>query len=332
MTHQEQLEMWVHQYLDIVPAGVIRDEAREFFSPERLRGCHSRSRKTFAQWVRLNLARSEHSGLLEYLQEHRLPPEVETKKTGDEVAVYSLNNGVALIPLATGEEFAIWKVPAGERLDWCLGQFPLRLRRLPPTENVFEFQLRKVRRQLADATKYGKSALIEALSQTVEELQAKVARESQRTQIPRFVLIKSIDGREQLLHRLYYKEFNDATLREGDILDCVDGDFLNYGTPQIPVTLEPLASGSGVLVRAANPDEAQPVSNFFIKKDPITQEHFEESLLPTRVTAQGDIDESSPQIQPNADFCKSTTVWGETQNVNSGTAGSGGASDSDETE
>jgi hypothetical protein len=303
MTHQDQIQQWVEQYLHVVPAGILRDEAREFFSPQRLRGCHAKSRKTFAQCVRLHLARDpEHSGLLAYMQEHKLPPE-EVQPHGKDFK-YVVNGNVALIPVTNDVgDHAVWKVPA-DKLAWAESMLPVQLRPRERLETEFESQLRQAKRQLLQAVKYGRSSLAKAVAESIEDLEQKITRDYEP--LKRYMLVKSIDAREVALHRLYVKEFLDPTLRDGssgDIVEAIDGDLCNFATASLRVRIESV-SDKGLAVRAGKRpllvEEIQIVPNLQVVKSERTQTKFEDTMLQHRENVQGDLDESLLRILPNS--------------------------------
>ncbi len=105
---QHDKTKWLDEALALVPSDIRRD-ADELLRP-LLKRCNSKSRKTFWQWLRLTLAKDiETLGFLLYMQEHKLPPEVqETKAQGAEGFRYVTNNGTTLIEVIDGQDHAVY--------------------------------------------------------------------------------------------------------------------------------------------------------------------------------------------------------------------------------
>ena len=125
-----QHNKWLDESLDLCPE-IVRPEAREYLQP-LLRRCHAKSKKTFWQWLRIQLARTEDSAtFLEWMQESRCPLEVKTSSTGSEGGFqYFINGDIALISVGDAEHPAVWQIPLAD-LEWALSLYPVTLKKLP---------------------------------------------------------------------------------------------------------------------------------------------------------------------------------------------------------
>ena len=268
---------------------VTREQATEYLQP-LLKRCNAKSKKTFWQWLRIQLARhEENANHLAWMQESRCPLEV-TRVNGFR---YVINGDTALIEVGDIEHPCVWRVPV-PRLQWALSMFPVAVKQLPALESEQTKQIRKLKRQFKCKMPYLTPDQRDAFVRDLEELEAMSPKD---TSAPRYVLIKYQDGRETPVHRLYL----DAG--PNDEVDAVDGDFLNFGTTKVRVTVEPVPVKGLAIAKGNQPPswthECE-VPNLQIVNSEEAQRDFEANHLQIRLTAHGDIKEASPKILPNA--------------------------------
>jgi hypothetical protein len=224
--------------------------------------------------------------------ESRCPLEV-IKPTGG--FQYTVNGGVALIDVSTSEHCAVWQVPVS-RLEWALSLYPVRLRELPPTESPATREIRLLQRRLArdswKMTPDQKAAVVHALDN------AELARSQEYPPTPRYFLVKSIDGVEHAVHRMYL----DAG--RSDEVGAVDGDFLNFTSARIRVTVEPVTDSGLTVAKGNRPpatmSEEIVVPNLYVVNSVTQQGEFEKALLQHKENQWGEIDESPLRVCPNA--------------------------------
>jgi hypothetical protein len=258
-----------------------------------LKRCKATTRPRFWQWLRLQLAKSEYlCQYLAWVREGRCSLEVKTDSP--EGFQYVVNGNVALISVGDAGTFAVWRVPASS-LEWALSLHPVKLRKLPPVESPEAVEIRRLKRRIKTRRPFLIPGQLSALEQKIARLEA--ADRRAYAPVPRYQLVKYVDGREIPVHRLYL----DAGA--ADEVDTVDGDFLNFTTTRVRVTVEPVVeSGLTIAKGTTRPktwSEEVTVQNLQITNNADAQKGFEESQLQVKMTPQGDIDTHLP-IQPNA--------------------------------
>lgn len=176
------------------------------------------------------------STYLMWMRESKCRPEVKSTRDGFQ---YAVNGGVGLIDVGTPEQPAVWRVPV-ERLDWALSMYPVRLKELPPLESQTVGAHRRLRRKVRREGPFLAQVGRQALEQEIDDLQQQAAREYEPT--PRYELIKSVNGEDVPVHRLY--------LEAGryDEVEALDGDFLNYTDTTVRVTMT-LKAENGIAIR-----------------------------------------------------------------------------------
>jgi hypothetical protein len=283
-------QRWLEQVIGLCPEG-SRSDAREYLQP-LLHRCNSKSRKTFVQWARLTLAKNpETSRYLDWVRESKLPPEVVAphQRAGFH---YVINGGIALIEIIDGSDRALWKVPV-DKLDWALSQSPAFLRKLPPLEPQEAMQRRRLE------TRLRRKDLSTAQRQEIEFQIAKLRADEQRTfaPVPRFMLLKYSEGSQLLVHHLFLKT------GPGDIVESVNGDFLDFTTVTLRVTSK-VVTEAGLGVRKGNRpvEETEEITlpNLYLVASDVSQRNFEQSMLQIKINQQGDIDQSPLRVLPNA--------------------------------
>jgi hypothetical protein len=234
---------WLDEALEQIPADLTdstgqphRQIVEEYLRP-LLKRCHSKSRKTFWNFLRLSLAKDDSmSTYLMWMRESKCRPEVVAPRDGFR---YTVNGGVALIDVGTPEQPAVWQVPV-ERLDWALSMYPVRLKELPPLENMTLKAHRRLQRKLQRDGRFLAEVGRQELEQEIDSLQQQAERDYAPT--PRYELVKSVNGTDVPLHRLYL----DAG--RYDEVEALDGDFLNYTDTTVRVTMT-LKAENGIAIR-----------------------------------------------------------------------------------
>jgi hypothetical protein len=295
---------WLDEALDQIPADLTadsfgtthRDIVAEYLRP-LLRRCRATTRPRFWQWLRLQLAKSaDLCHYLAWVREGRCPLKVKTSSNIDtpEGFQYVVNGETALVSVGDAGTFAVWRIPVS-CLEWALNLHPVSLKKLPPVESPEQAEIRRLKRRIRTRRPFLTPGQLSALEQKIERLEA--ADRRAYAPVPRYQLVKYADGREIPVHRLYL----DAGV--GDEIDAVDGDFLNFTTTKVRVTVEPVVeSGLTVAKGMTRPktwSEEITVQNLQITNNADAQKGFEESHLQVKTTPQGDIDTHLP-IQPNA--------------------------------
>jgi hypothetical protein len=282
---------WLTEAINLCPE-ICRPEAEETFRP-LVRRCNAKTKKTFWAWLRLQCARSEDTvDFLEWMRESRCPLDI-VKPTGG--FQYTVNGGVALIDVSTSDAPAVWQVPVS-RLEWALSLYPVRLRELPPTESPATRDIRLLRRRIArDSWRL----TVEQKGRLVAELNGlELARSREYPPAPRYFLAKSIDGVEHAVHRMYL----DAG--KSDEVGAVDGDFLNYTSARIRVTVAPVTDSGLTVAKGNRPpvtmSEEIVVPNLYVVNSVTEQGEFEKALLQHKENEWGEIDESPLKVCPNA--------------------------------
>lgn len=298
--HEDQKQLWLDEAIALGPDETIRSEARDFLQP-LLKRCNSKSRKTFWQWLRLTLAKSlDTASLLSWMQESRLRLPIEKAKDGFK---YIVNGNVALIEITGGSDHVVWRIPVS-RLEWALSLYPVRPKRLPDLESPEKAQIRRLKQKIKREMPFLTPAQRTGLERGIGELE--VSHRRAYSPIPRFMLIKYQDGQELEVHRMY------VGAGPHDQIDPVDGDFTNFATTRVRVTVESVADGGLAIRRGDRPlTESQEVTvqNLQIINNAEAQKDFEESFLQVKETPQGDI-KTSLAVRPNADLGARTGIEG----------------------
>lgn len=283
-------QRWLDEALSLPCDSVVdRDEAAEYLQP-LLKRCNAKTKKTFWQWLRLQLARSEKTAEhLEWMRESFCPLEVKREKDGFQ---YIVNGGVALV--AVGDEScpAVWRVPV-EKLPWALSMYPVSLKRLPELESPEREQIRRLKRQVRREMPFLTAVQRKQFEAAIAELDAQDRRAF--PPVPRYSLVKYINGQERSVHR----DFVDA--ESDDEVVAVDGDFLNFGLAEVSVTVEPFLAEGVVGGRPIGPAVSSRVEIPNLQKvnSETAQRDFEEQMFQFKLTPHGDID-TRLKIQPNA--------------------------------
>jgi hypothetical protein len=270
-----------------------RQEADTYLRP-LLKRCHSKSKKAFWQWLRLTLAKTVATAeYLEYMQEHRCPLEVVSTAAG---FTYTVNGGTALIAVGDEKCPAVWKLPV-DKLEWALSMYPVTLKALPPLESPEMLEWQKTR-QLIKKMEWLTPSQKKEWRKQIDALKP----EPDPNPVPRYRLVKTINGQEIPLHRIFLIDQGaDLLTLSGSFLtiEAVDGDFLNYGLASVRVTVEALvADGYRGANRASHGSTVVELPNLQILYDPEAQATFEDSHLQVKVV-RGDIETTLP-IQPNS--------------------------------
>lgn len=208
---------------------------------------------------------------------------------------YILNGDVALIEVANEDEHAVWRVPVCS-LEWALSLYPLTLRRLPDLESPEAYEIRKLKRQAKSLP-----SQFNVFAQEIEELEA--AQSRAYPPVPRYRLVKYQDGEEIPVHRSF------VNAGSADEVEAVDGDYLNFTTTKIDVTVRLLPNPKA----RANPElvwnEAKTVQNLRIVNNAEAQQKFEQAVLQAKYDPSGNI-KTKLRVQPNADLGTRTGVEG----------------------
>jgi hypothetical protein len=289
--NESQKQVWLNEALDLCP---LRDHAAEYLTP-LLRRCNAKSRKTFWQWLRLQLARSQETAeFLEWMQESHLKPEV-IRPHQREGFRYTVNGDTALIEVVDGSDRVVWQVPLS-KLDWALSLYPIRLKRLPDLELPEVAKRRRLQSQLKRNLPFWTQEQQQSVLKQIEEL--RVMEQRSFAPVPRFMLVKFAGGEEFAVHRLYV----DAGPH--DVVESLDGNFTNFARVTIRRTHAPVIEG-GLAVRKGDRPLVQTeeitLPNLYVIHSDQSQKDFEDSLLQVKMTRQGDIDTHLP-VQPNADL------------------------------
>jgi hypothetical protein len=312
--NNDQIILWLNEALAQIPTDLPahadgtthRDIVAEYLRP-LLRRCRATTLPRFWQWLRLQLAKSEDlCYYLAWVREGICPLEVKTSSNIDtpEGFQYVVNGETALISVGDAGTFAVWRVPVS-CLEWALNLHPVSLKKLPPVESPEQAEIRRLKRRIRTRRPFLTPGQLSALEQKIERLEA--ADRRAYAPVPRYQLVKYADGREVPVHRLYL----DAGA--ADEVDAIDGDFLNYTTTKVRVTVEPVVeSGLTIVKGTTRPktwSEEVTVQNLRIVNSADAQNGFEESHLQMKYTPQGDIRECRPDlnqvrpalpVQPNA--------------------------------
>lgn len=296
--------IWLSEALTLVPEQYGREELREHLT-HSLKRCHARSKKTFWQWLRITLAKTpETAEFLEWMVESKLPPEVTPAESDD--FEYTVNGDVVLIPVGDETAHGVWKLPLSQ-LSWARSMFPVFLKQLPDLEPVELLRQREIKHRLRYLRKYLTQEQLASLKKEIDDLDARAA-ECYKP-VPRYCLMKSTPKRDVAVHRLF------IAATEDDEVTAVNGDFLNFYTVKIRMTLEPVIQNGVCAAQRSEPVTREiTVNNLQIV--PMSAEHqekFEAGHLQYKATPQGDISERTLRLLPNADLGKRTGVNGRVE-------------------
>jgi hypothetical protein len=298
---QHDKTRWLDEALSQIPVdlkadveGTTHREIADSYLRPLLKRCRATSRIRFWQWLRFQLAKSEEtSRYLTWMRESKCPLEIKTTDGGFK---YVVNGDVALVEVSSEADHAVWRLPAS-RLDWASSLYPVTLRRLPALESTEARQLRLLKRRVKREMPFLTPGQRQAFEREIEALEFSQSCAYEPT--PRFTLVKYQDGRETPVHRL----FLDAG--RNDEVSAVDGDFLNFTTAKVRVTVEPVTVDGLTIAKGNRPpsawSEELTVPNLCVVNSDQSQKEFEDSVLQAKTTAHGDID-THLKIQPNASW------------------------------
>lgn len=301
-------QLWLNQIIETIPATYQADFRK--FVEARMKRNHSQSRKTFYQWVVLQIARDgDACDFLTWLSYDKLPVEVAPTKLDDFEYTISADGMVALIPVGDDTARGIWKIPANQ-LSWAREMMPVFLKQLPDLEPVELKRQREIRHQMRYLGRYMTQEYLLGLQKEVATLDAQVARLYQP--IARYCLMKWTPKRDIPVHRLYVGVDDDTEV------EAVDGDFLNFCPVRVQVILDPVADADGIAGgRGATETKIIEVANLrIVPMSADKQEKFEKGLYQYRyiVNKNGvetpEVDEGSLKVRPNADLGRRTGVEG----------------------
>jgi hypothetical protein len=291
-------EAWLDEALALCPE-IVRREADAYLRP-LMKRCHAKSKKTFWQFLRINLAKTEETAsFLTWMQERFVAEEAPSS----DGFTYEVNGDVALIAVGN-EEHAVWRVPL-ETLDWARAVWPVYLKKLPPLECRELEQIRELKKELKRPSFSSTLTHAQRMSFKAEIDQLKAQVDRAYTPLPRYALMKAASGSDVPVHRLFLNANEDQEVI------AIDDDFLNFATTKITVTVQPEVQGG----YAARP-RRESISEFWVPNLQIVgasdaqQREFEENFLPIKTTLQGDISMRLP-IQPNADLGRRAGCYGK---------------------
>jgi hypothetical protein len=317
---QHDITRWLDEALAQIPVdlnadsdGTTHRQIADAYLRPLLNRCRATTKARFWQWLRFQLAKTEETApYLLWMRESRCLLEVKTSTTGSDGGFqYVVNGDVALIEVASDTDHVVWRVPVS-RLEWALSLYPVGLRRLPELESNEARQLRLLRRNLKQRMPYLTPCQRQDIERKIQGLEDSCRQAYEPA--PRFALIKYEDGEEIPVHRL----FIDA--KRNDEVEAVDGDFCNFTTAKIRVTVEPVTVDGLAIVKGNRPPSAWSeeliVPNLYIVNNAEAQKDFEQSVMQAKVTPYGDI-KTTLRVQPNADLGKHTGVNGRVMDCGS---------------
>ena len=303
-----------------------RKELGEVLTLE-LKRCHSSSRHTFWQWLRLTLAKNPNiTWFVEYLRESRLPEEVVPPTVDDFPYEVSADGTTALIPVGNDDAHGIWKLPVVQ-LGWARSIMPVFLKRLPDLEPVEAARQRQIKHQSHYMKAKLSSEQMKNFEKELKDLDEQVSRLYKP--VPRYCLMKWTSRRDIPVHRMYV-----GVLDEGAEVTAIDGDFLNFCPVKVRIILEPVPDKDGIAGGRGKSSESVVMRNNLQIVPPSSelQINFERSMLQFKwtdkhddVVASNAVDAwgnvvwaGKPQsgktggltIQPNWDLGKRTGVYG----------------------
>lgn len=295
-----QHDKWLREALDQIPVelkadtdGTTHRQIADSYLRPLLKRCRATTRPRFWQWLRLTLSKTEETAsYLMWMRESRCPIEIEVEpKSGFE---YIVNGDTALISVGDTEHPAVWRVPASH-LDWALSLYPVTLKKLPSLEPPERREIRRLKRQLRTRMPFLTPEQRSVFEQSIKELESAQGRAY--SAVPRYRLLKSIEGQEIPVHRL----FLDAQRNDG--VEAVDGDFLNFTTAKVRVTATPVDTGGTAVAKGDRAPSAWSeevvVPNLYVVPCDKSQKDFEESFLQVKMTPYGE-PRTSLKIQPNS--------------------------------
>jgi hypothetical protein len=312
-------KVWLAEFLCQISDPGNREIVSAYLRKE-LRRCNSKSRERFRLWLRMTLARAPSLpvGIIdgidvdwnEPLHEDLQKPSLKLEREPFE---YHINGAIALISLtnAAGDS-VVWKIPA-DRLDWAKNIAPVYLNKLAPLEPSEAGELRRLKVKQKRTNIFKNMAEREASENEVARLTRVVERLKSSPTPQRYSIMKTVDGKEVQVHRL----FLNAGLAEEVIAN--DGDFTNYTSlPVRTITTPTYCDGVRYEPDLKAPRQTTTDVDFFSNLElvphfvvPIakSQEKFEKSMLSIKFTPHGDIDDRLPTL-PNADLGRRTGVGG----------------------
>jgi|ERR1017187_2427369 hypothetical protein len=319
-------QQWLEEALSLVPEMYGRKELGEVLTLE-LKRCHSSSRHTFWQWLRLTLAKNPNiTWFVEYLRESRLPEEVVPPTVDDFPYEVSADGTTALIPVGNDDAHGIWKLPVVQ-LGWARSIMPVFLKRLPDLEPVEAARQRQIKHQSHYMKAKLSSEQMKNFEKELKDLDEQVSRLYKP--VPRYCLMKWTSRRDIPVHRMYV-----GVLDEGAEVTAIDGDFLNFCPVKVRIILEPVPDKDGIAGGRGKSSESVVMRNNLQIVPPSSelQINFERSMLQFKwtdkhddVVASNAVDAwgnvvwaGKPQsgktggltIQPNWDLGKRTGVYG----------------------
>ncbi len=320
---QHDISRWFDEALAQIPVELTDDigaghrQIVDDYIRPLLKRCRAATKSRFWIWLRQQLAKTEETAsYLAWIRESRCALEVKTSsKSGSYEGGfrYVVNGDIALIEVKTPDETdrAVWRVPASH-LEWALSLYPVSLRRLPELESNEARQLRLLKRSLRQRMPFLTQRQRLDFERKIQGLEE--SRRQAYEPTPRFLLVKYEDGREVPVHRL----FVDA--QRNDEVEAVDGDFLNFTTAKIRITVEPVTVDGLTVAKGNRPPSAWSeelvVPNLYVVNNAEAQKDFDKSILQIKETPQGDIKTTLP-IQQNADLGKRTGVNGRVMDCGS---------------
>jgi hypothetical protein len=296
MPHDQTL--WLNEAVDLVPdIAQYRAEVREYLEP-LLKRCRATSKHRFWMWLRQQLIKTEDSEyFLQWMQESRCPAEADSSQSDPQKGFeHTVNGDIALIAVGDEHHHAVWKIPVAH-LEWALSLFPVTLKRLPQLELPQLKEIRRLRLKLQKSPWFSA-----AVRQTFLDEIADLETEATRTfdPAPRYSLVKSIDGRQRAVHRLF--------LGVDDICEvqAINDDFLDFTSVPYRVTVTPVPMAGLAVGKYRRPPQVEIVEDVMIPNLQIVnslkvQKDFEESHLQVKLTPYGD-PQRTLRVQPNASW------------------------------
>ena len=301
--HDTRKQRWLDEALAQIPAdltangdGTTHREIMDAYLRPMIKRCKATNRSRFWAWLRLQLSKTEETAFyLMWMRESKLQLEIEKAEDGFR---YVINGETALIEVTDGGDHVVWRVPV-TKLEWALSMYPVSLKRLPDLEPPEKAQCRRLRLQLKKRLPFLTPEQRQVIENKIDQLRAMDQRAF--APVPRFMLLKYINGSQVAVHRLFVDAGPD------DEVAAVDDDFTNFTTTTLVTTFE--AKECPVVPYPAYQTETV-VQNLQITNNAEAQKKFEDAFLQTKQTQQGDIDESPLRVQPNADFGRRTGIEG----------------------
>jgi hypothetical protein len=305
-------QLWLSEILALVPFASARDDLRSYLT-SLLPRCHAKTRHAFVQWSRLQIGRMPdecRDEYLDWIQERHLPLNI-TPANGRFRFEPAEHGETALVDVGSDENPAVLRIPQA-RLEWLQGLYPCTLRQLPVLEGYFAEKLRREKARLRRDRWMLVPKSREMLERLIAGLEELEQRERQRTPIPRYQLTKSIDGREVGVHRLF------MNAGPNDEVGCRNDNYLDYGKVESRIVVKPAGYLSEDLAWKCGLQEeprVELIDNLYIVKNADRQDRFEDSMLQTKQTLQGDVNESPLKVQPNVNAGWSVGVDGKIEDL-----------------